>query len=378
MKHLLIVTNLDSFFLSHWLNIAQTLRNEGYRVTVMTRDTGKASRIIENGFDYIHFPFDRSSLNPIKFFISAIRLGRLYQQISPDIITHVSPKICVEGSTAARLMYRRAKIINMISGLGYVFTSKKMILLQKLILLYLRMFISKTSTFFVFQNKDDLHLFLRNKITQPEKSLVIKGSGVNLDEYAHSCLPDLQGPIHFLLAARLLYDKGVMDYIQAARLLEPRYRTRARFILAGNIDKENPKGIAEEELKSHLIPDYIVWVGFQSDMVSLYQQVHVAVLPSSYREGLPQALCEAAAIGRPIITYDSVGCRECVRDGYNGYLVKPKDIQGLAQAMEKFILEPTLIQQMGNHSRAYAVQEFDVNMITEQLIGFMNRISAMP
>jgi glycosyltransferase involved in cell wall biosynthesis len=193
---------------------------------------------------------------------------------------------------------------------------------------------------------------------------LIKGSGVNLQEYCFSPAPNNE-ILKILFPARILLDKGVLELIQAAQNLQSKFDGRIKFILAGDCDAENLAVLNENKLKKILFPNYIEWIGFQTDMISVYKEADIIVLPS-YREGLPKALIEACAIGRPIITTDVPGCRECVINGFNGFLVTVKDSDSLCNKLEELILDPDMRKIFGINSRKLAEREFSIQSVIEK------------
>ncbi|PJJ75652.1 glycosyltransferase involved in cell wall biosynthesis [Thermoflavifilum aggregans] len=368
---ILFVTNVDSYFLSK-ISLAQAFQQAGHRIIVLCKHTRYQDQIRQHGFEFIHFPFSRRSLNPFRLLYEAFSVSRIYRRVSPDVVILITPRIGLVGSFA-HVFYSRTRVFQIITGLGFLFTSSRVSFLSRMVLVYYKFLSRFRRLFFIFQNHDDADLFFRYQICSEATGITVKGSGVDLKKFAYSDPVCYQHQVIFLLASRLLYDKGVMEYIQAAKLLYPEVGNKAKFLIAGSVDHENPMRIPEQELIDSLIPGYIEWIGYQNDMVRLLQSVHVVVLPS-YREGLPRILAEAAAVGRPVITCNSVGCRECVMDGYNGFLVEVKDIQGLSEAMKKFISDPSLIATMGYHSRLFAEKEHDMHRNNQQMVDFVNQI----
>ena len=201
---------------------------------------------------------------------------------------------------------------------------------------------------------------------------LIKGSGVDLDEFVYSVPLNIE-PIKILFPARILYDKGIMELIYAAGILEDDYKGKVLFLLAGNCDDDNLASMSESELKKHLVPNYLEWIGFQKQMVPIYQECDIVVLPS-YREGLPKSLIEACAIGRPVVTTDVPGCRECVIDNYNGFLVPAKNSDSLASALKRLIDDKELRLSFGKNSRIIAEKEFSIEKVLEKTFSIYDSI----
>jgi glycosyltransferase involved in cell wall biosynthesis len=216
----------------------------------------------------------------------------------------------------------------------------------------------------LFQNPDDQALFAQHKIIHPQHISIIKGSGVDLQQFAFSAIP--KGKIKIILVARMLWDKGVGEFVKAATVLKQQ-GVDADFLLVGPVDAGNPKSISIDQLEEWRKSGVVKWLGERTDIPQLVTKSHIAVLPS-YREGLPKSLIESAAIGRPIITTDVPGCREVVKDGENGFLVPAKDAKKLAVAIQKLINNPKLLTSMGKKSRLMAEQEFSIQQIVEQTL----------
>ena len=212
----------------------------------------------------------------------------------------------------------------------------------------------------IFQNEDDKNIFKNlNIISNRNQIFQIKGSGVDLIAFNKSHLPSFE-TIKILLPSRMLWDKGVKELREASKMLEAKYKSKIQFILCGLADQENIAGIPSSYLDNWQDGSYVKWIGYKKDMVKVYQDCHIVVLPS-YREGMPKALIEACAIGRAIITTNAIGCRECVDEGVNGLKVPVYSSKELAKAIEKLVLNTHLIIEMGENSRKKAEKEFNVN-----------------
>ena len=360
-----MVVNVDWFFLSHRLPIALAAKENGYEVTIVAADTGKRIEIESYGLNFIEVPFERSGTNPLHELKCIYLLRNLYLKHKPDVIHHVTLKASLLGSLAAKLS-RMKHVINAISGFGYTFTDNRKGLLQSIVqrMIY---YSFKSDTFrFILQNPDDvamvhnLHLVPENHIT------LIKGSGVDLNQYKFSELPN-DDVVSILFPARILEDKGVLELIDAAKSLKNRIQKNVVFILAGDCDNANLAVINETKLKSLIDGTYIKWIGYQKDMISVFEKSHIVILPS-YREGLPKALIEAAAIGRPIITTNVPGCKECVIDNYNGLLVTVKDVKSLADAIMKLVDDKSLCEKYGRNSRNLAEKEFSLESVISKTL----------
>lgn len=371
MKRIVFVVNIDWFFLSHRLPLAIEAINKGYDVYLLTADSGKRTEIEGYGINFINVPFERSGKNLLHEWKCVRSLSGHYKLLKPDIIHHVTLKAALLGSFAAKRS-GYTNVVNAISGLGYNFTDGRNGPLQKFIRFMMKKVFKSDNFYFILQNPDDIRMMKELEFVPENHYKLIKGSGVDLREFPFT-LPVEKEKIQVLFPARILYDKGVMELIDAAIFLEKKLKGKVLFILAGECDKNNKAVVLVEELQKYLIPGYIEWIGFRKNMISQYQQSDIVVLPS-YREGLPKSLIEACAIGRPIITTDVPGCRECVTDGYNGRLIPLKTVDPLVNAIEELCENKSLREQMGKNSRVLAEQEFSIESVIEKTFAIYEEI----
>jgi len=311
------------------------------------------------GASYRSIPLNRTGLNPFRDLALFFKLKRLLKEEKPGYLFCYTAKPVIYGSLAA-LFNRQVRVFVMITGLGYAFVadSWKGLLLQKLVIYLYRIALSGSEKVF-FQNPDDQEEFLKFKITRREKMALINGSGVNTSYFSPVPLPEKQ--ICFLMIARLLREKGVTEYIEAAEIVKQRH-PEVRFVLIGWSFEENPSAIGQDQVKKWKQEGNVEIYGETNDVRPYISDSSVYVLPS-YREGTPRTVLEAMSMGRPIITTDVPGCRETVIEGRNGYLVPVKDVSALVEAMEKFILKPELLNHMGIESRKLAEQKYDVHKV---------------
>jgi len=261
----------------------------------------------------------------------------------------------------------KTPVISLITGLGYAFTglTSKARLLQRFNEMLYKLSIRKNKVI-VFQNKDDYQLFLDRKVVSKlQKVDFVSGSGVNLNQFTFK-EKNASDKVSFLLVARLIEEKGIALYMEAAKILKAKY-PKAEFHLIGS-PETSPSAISELELNQLHKDGVIVFHGKQSNIEEHLHQRDIFVLPSYYREGLPRTTLEACACGNPIITTDSVGCREAVKEGENGFLIEPQNLDALVKPMEYFITNPDQIKEMGLNSRKYAEERFDVNIINNDLV----------
>ena len=317
------------------------------------------------GVRYVSLPLERTSLNPIRDLLYLRQLFALVLEFRPDVVLTYNVKPVIYGLLAARLtgVQRRYALI---TGLGYAFsasTSVKKRLLSGLVSYLYRVVLTGSNTVF-FQNEDDLALFhQRGMLNAKVPTLRIMGSGVDLKRFAQIPLSD--GPIVFLLIARLLADKGIREYFSAARVVRKSYPD-VHFALLGPFDK-NPAGIGRAELQEWIDEGVVDYWGDTADVRPALARCTIFVLPS-YREGLPHSVLEALAMGRSVITTDVPGCRDTVENGKNGYLVPAQDSISLADAMKRCLESKTHLESMGNASRTIAELWFDVESINKVLL----------
>ncbi len=348
--------------------LIEALSAEGCQVHVavpgLDADSGIASRLSELGVAVHDIPLQRTGLNPLKDLSALLALRKLMRRIGADYVLGYTIKPVIYGSLAAWLSGVRHRFA-LITGLGYAFTGEATGLrkvLRTLIQQLYRFSLSRNHLVF-FQNPDDEALFRQLGLLKPAiPSRVVNGSGVDVSEYAVSPLPE---GAEFLLIARLLGDKGVREYAEAAALVRARY-PNAVFRLVGWID-DNPDAISQVELDAWVEAGTIEFLGKLTDVRPAIADSRVYVLPS-YREGTPRTVLEAMAIGRAVITTDAPGCRETVVDGDNGLLVPVKDVAALADAMLKLIENPDRVTAMGKRSRQIAEDKYDVHRVNAVML----------
>jgi len=353
------------YFWAHRLPIARAVGKHGAEVLVMTVPGDKSIAIEREGFHIIPWRVSRGSLNPLREAWGFLQVVGAYRRSRADLVHHVGLKPIVYGGLAARLC-GRIPSINAFSGLGHLFasTSLKMRLLRRLVLILLHHALRIESARSIFENPDDHSLFVRAGVVAPGRAVVIRGAGVNLQEFSPHPEPD--GPPVVLLPSRMLWEKGIGDFVKAAEKLRAR-SVSGRFVLVGSPDAANPTSIPETQLSIWRDSGVVEWWGQRDDMPSVFAQSHVVCLPS-YREGIPRVLIEAAASGRAIVTTDSPGCREVVRHGENGLLVPPRNPEALADAIATLLGNASLRAQMGARGREIAVQEFSEERVVGETL----------
>lgn len=372
MIKLFIVVNVDWFFLSHRKDIAIAAKKQGYDVTIVTKDTGKRTDIERLGFRFIDLPMNRSGQNIKEELHTCWFLYRLYKEEKPDVVHHVGLKTILWGTLAAKLAGVKG-VVNAVSGLGIFFSDENNSIVARLLPKVLQFSHHRPNLAVIFQNDEDKELFLRNGIIKEKQAFYIKGSGVNLNEYCYTPEPET-GKIRVLLTARMIEEKGIFVLTDAAELLREQYQSKVEILLCGGLD-DNPKAIKKEELEAKCDGKYIQWLGYRTDVLDLLKDCHIVAFPSYYKEGLPKSLIEATAIGRPIVTTDSIGCRETVVDGYNGYLIPIKNSKALADKLQVLFDDKELRVKMGHNSRRLAERDFSIENVIEKHLKIYNLLS---
>lgn len=370
-KKLFIVVNVDWFFLSHRLPVALAAQAAGWDVTIITADTGKLHVIEEKELKVVNLPMSRSGMNIVEELKTFKFLYALYKKECPDVVHHVGMKTILWGTLAAKFSKVHG-VVNAISGLGGFFAEDNKSLLSKVVLKVLKYSHNRPNLLCIFQNDDDWGLYVKHGIIKHEQGRFIKGSGVDLKEYCYTPEP-VEGKIKIILTARMIVEKGIFLLAEAAERLRNKYEDKVEFLLVGGLD-DHPGAITEQQLKDACDGKYIKWLGYRTDVRDLLKQCHIVAFPSYYMEGLPKSLIEADAIGRPIITSNSVGCKETVVDGVNGYLIEPKDVDALTEKLDLLISNTELRQKMGRESRKYAEEYFDIEVVKERHLSIYNEL----
>lgn len=365
---LLIVVNVSWFFVMHRLPIALMARELGVDVHIACGEGSGAEDIVALGFPFHPLPMTRASFAPLADLRALGALVRLYKKLRPDIVHHVTLKPVMYGSMAARIA-RVPAVVNAFAGLGHAFSAQssaarlRQRAIQKVLAIALRLPRQKI----VFENQDDRSLLMDAGVVSPEQSLVISGIGVDISVYSVSA--ESPGIPCVLLASRMLRHKGVEYFVEAARRLQRSGRVDARFVLVGMPDPYNPSSITEEQLNAWHREGVVEWRGFQRDMPDVLRQAHVVCLPTYYREGVPRILLEAAACGRALVATDMPGCRDIVRDGVNGLIVPPHDVDSLVRALERLLRDEGLRRQFGAAGRSLVEQNFALPKVLSEFWG---------
>ncbi|MEQ8426901.1 MAG: glycosyltransferase family 4 protein [Gammaproteobacteria bacterium] len=375
-KKLVFLVTEDWYFCSHRLELAKAAKAQGHEVIVVTRVQHHADNIIEAGLTLVPVAFSRSLRNPFSDMALLFSLYLICRKHTPDLIHHVALKPVLIGSVvqfAVRLLTgKKSQVVNALTGLGYTFSSNdlKARFVNLLLRPVLKWVLNNRYSHVILQNEDDLQLLTSKSLVDKERVSLIRGSGVDVSLFQPVAEPD--GEITVILAARMLRDKGIYEFVDAAKILKQK-KPAVRMVLAGGLDDANPSAIPVQQLEAWQSEGVIEWWGKQADMPAVFSQAHIVCLPS-YREGLPKVLLEAAACARPLVATDVPGCREIVQDGFNGYLVPARNAESLADAINKLVQDPTARKAMGSNGRQLVEQHFSSDIIIEQTLGLYSRI----
>ena len=362
----------DWYFFSHRLHIARALKEDGFEVILLAR-VHQHKGIIENqGIRVISIDIKRESRNLFQEIKTIIKVAGVYKKEKPHLAHHVAAKPILYGSIAARVA-NVPLYVNAFAGLGFVFLQKSKIisiLVQSVFILAYRFIFHSKAAYAIFQNPEDKSLFESLRIVKKNKTILIRGAGVNISNYRFFKEPE--GRVTILLGARMLWDKGIGELIQAVKILKKK-KVSFRVLLAGIPDPANPNSVHEQTLQKWHNQGIVEWIGFQKDMAHVLSRVHIATLPS-YGEGVPKFLIEAAACGRPIVTTDVPGCREIVHHNKNGILVPVRNYYALANSLLKLIKDSELREKMGACGRAMVIKSFSEKIVAEKTMAFYKRI----
>lgn len=371
-RTLLFFVTEDWYFCSHRLPLALAAKKVGFNVSVVTRVRSHGEQIKAAGLRLIPLELSRRGINPLKEPQLISRLTSIYKAEHPDIVHHVALKPVLYGSIAAWI----AKVpfaVNAMAGLGFLFSSRsfKARAARPLVMLLFRFLLNRQRSRIILQNPDDVRLMCDSGTLNRDRISLIRGSGVDILEFVVN--PEPAGVPLVILASRLLWDKGVGEFVEAARLLKQQ-SVSARFALVGEGDAENPTTIHDEQLTNWQKEGVIELWGRREDMPTVLARSHIVCLPTSYGEGVPKVLIESASCGRPIVTTDSPGCREIVQNGLNGFLVPICDARAVADALKKLIDSPELRQKMGERGRTLVEKQFSLNKVNDETIALYKEL----
>ncbi|EGA63712.1 glycosyltransferase family 4 protein [Vibrio brasiliensis] len=367
-KTILIVVNVDWFFVSHRLPIALRAIEQGYTVHLASSFSTHKAKLTQLGIVCHDIPFTRSGSSLVSEGKVLLRLRKLIAALKPDLVHAITIKPVLYTGLSLQSFSRPPAFVAAISGLGYVFSAdtKKAKFVKLLVSMFYRLALRGKRKTVIFQNDSDQNI-LSNIIELPaSQRTLIKGSGVDLNLYHHR--PESAEEREIVsMACRLLKEKGVYEFVEAAKIIKCK-RPKTAFWLIGSIDPENPNSVEQGEIDRWVDSGVIEALGHRTDIPELFARSSVVTMPSFYGEGVPKVLIEAAACGRPVVTTDNPGCRDAIIDNVSGLLVPTKDSQALAEAIMVLLLDKEKRAEMGEQARRYAVREFDVNNVVSRHI----------
>jgi glycosyltransferase involved in cell wall biosynthesis len=360
--------NTDWYLYNFRLSTATHLQANGAEVVMVSPPGDFGARFAEHGIRWEVLQMDRASLNPLREAVTVHHLTRLLRRERPQLIHNFTVKCAVYGALAARLAGVPA-VVNAVAGMGYVYASNglKARVLRPVVNALMRSTLGHGDSRLILQNPDDAAALTESGLVPPDRIRIIRSSGVNVDRFRPVAHDDT-APLRVLLAARLLREKGVGEFVEAARMLRQRGRN-VQFLLAGTPDSGNPSSFAHHEVDRWHREGLIDWLGHVDDMPALMRTVHVMALPSYYREGVPRSLIEGAASGLCLITTDLPGCREVVTGhGVDGLQVPPRDAPSLAALLMQLDDDRPLVKRLGAKARERAERHFDERLVIDRTL----------
>lgn len=364
-----LFANTDWYLFNFRLAYADFLREKGFEVCFLSPKGEHVQIIEEAGYRHINIEFSRKGINPLEETKTIQSIKAIYEQEKPDLVHHFTIKCDIYGSLAAKELGIKS-IVNSITGLGYMFLSEKphVKVIREVVKRLYRKALSGTEV--IFENPDDRKLFIEMGLVGEENSHIILGTGIDTEKFIP--VPPPNSTPLTILPSRMIWDKGVGEFVEAARMIRES-GIQARFALVGNNDIGNPTCIPFDQMTQWQKEGNVEWWGWQDDVATVISMSHIVCLPS-YREGLPKILIEAASCGRPIVTTDVPGCREVVKDGVNGYLVPSKNAEKLKDALLKLIENEELRNEMGQASRRFAEERFSNQIVNEGIFSIYQKV----
>jgi glycosyltransferase involved in cell wall biosynthesis len=371
-RRLLFVVNDTAFFVSHRLPVAVAARKAGFEVALAALDSGGREIIGAHGITYHPLAVDRTGVNPLRDVRLLYQLIRLIRAVRPTIVHTVTIKPVLYGGIAARLL-EVPSLVSAVSGLGLVFVGgdRKASSVRWAVRSLYRLALGHKNSCVIFQNPDDSRYMIDAGLVTREHTVLIRSSGVDVSAFQPN--PPPPGPPIAIMPARLLWPKGVGEFVEAARLLQ-QDGVAIRMALVGEPQDQHRASVTRSMIEGWVDQGLIEWWGYRTDMAQVYARSHIVCLPSYYGEGVPRVLIEAAASGRPIVTTDTPGCREVVEHGKNGLLVPPRAPSALADALRLLARDPELRLEMGQRGRERAVAEFSLDRVVAATLAVYERL----
>ena len=367
----LFVFTEDWAFLSLFLDRAVAAKDAGYEVGVVVHCTKYQQAIKDHGLQVFTHNISRSGTNPLQEISSILQMVKTFRSFKPTIIHLAALKPILIGSLAS-LFFPKSKIVNAPVGMGYIFSSsdRKARLLRPILRLVLRFVLGRKRTLTIIENSDDLQTLVDGKFVKKDQIILIRGTGVKLEDFIPT--PEPAGPKVVLLIARMLRDKGVVEFVESARLIK-RSHPDVDFWLVGDTDSGNPTSLTGDQIRTWESEGLVSWFGYREDVPQLLQQCHIVCLPS-YREGFGKVLIEAGAAQRAVVTTNVPGCRESIENGSSGLLVEPRDPVALAAALITLIDNEEMRTAMAAEGRHRVETQFSSDIINAQTLAVYKQV----
>ncbi len=363
MKTIIITANTSWYLYNFRKNTILSLADCDYRVVTIAPTDEYSEKLLALGCEFYPIAIDQKGTNPINDFRTFISFYRIYRKQKASVVLNFTPKNNIYSTLAANFL--GIKVINNIAGLGTIFMNEN--ITSKIVLFLYKISQPKANKIF-FQNEEDRQLFIQKKIAPASLTDRIPGSGVDLNRFSLSPTRD-DNRVSFLLVSRMLFDKGIEYYVKAARILKAKYGERIEFRLLGFLDVKNPSAVSKKQMQTWVNEGIVTYLGISDNVENEIKLADCIVLPSFYREGVPRSLLEAAAMGKPIVTTDNVGCRDTVSDGVNGYLCTPRSVTSLTKKLDTMIaMSHEQRIRMGIQSRKKVESEFDEQIVINKYI----------
>lgn len=364
ITHSCAITANTSWYLYNFRkNTILALLEQGYSVIAIAPFDVYSQKLTDLGATYLPVKIDSGGTNPVNDIATFYAFYKLYKQHKPCVTLNFTPKNNIYSTLAAKCA--GVKTLNNIAGLGTLFINES---IASKIARVLYKYSQSKADFIFFQNEDDRALFKQHKIAHNVMSDRLPGSGADLSRFTVTAAPD-DGVTRFLLIARMLFDKGIGQYVEAARVLKKQYGDTVEFRLLGFLDVDNPSAVSKAQMNAWVAEGVVNYLGTSDNVEAEIAQVDCMVLPSYYREGVPKSLLEAGAMGKPIVTTDNVGCRETVDDGFNGFICEPRSTESLTDALNKIIIMPHSERlKFGVNSRHKIETEFDEKIVINKYL----------
>ena len=372
MTKIIIVSNTSWSLFNFRFQLARSIKQNGYEVVLVAPHDEYSDRLSEE-FEYHDIYMNNKGTNPKEDIKTTIDFYKLYKKIKPDVVLHYTIKPNIYGTIACSLL--GIKTINNIAGLGTLFIKQNFVTkIAKWLYKYSQ---DKADKIF-FQNKDDFDMFTGEKLVDKNKCDILPGSGVDTKKFLPVEYKKEDEVFRFLLVARMLWDKGIGEYIEASKIIKNKYKN-VKFQMLGFLDVENNSAVSKEQMKEWVDAGYVNYLGVSDNVKEEIAKIECVVLPSFYREGTPRILLESASMAKPIITTDNVGCRDVVDDGVNGYLCEVRNAEDLADKMEMMLgLSETERVEMGRKGREKMLREFDESIVIGKYLEVINELIPFP